>query len=186
MQGNIASTYGELGQREKALSMERDVYSGRLKLQGEEHPATLLAANNYAASLGELQRFEEAKSLLSRLLPVARRFLGEGHLTTLRMRWIYAKSLYEDDSATLDDLREAVETHEDLERNARRALGGSNPMVVEIEQSLQQALAALRACETPEKLAQEAFRTARAKLAQERAELAQTLADSSAKPSQDA
>ena len=39
--------------------------------------------------------------------------------------------------------------------------------------------------ETPEKLAQDAFRTARAKLAQERAELPQTLADASA-PSEDA
>ena len=45
--------------------------------------------------------------------------------------------------------------------------------------------AALRARETPEKLAQDAFRTAREKLAQERSELAQTLADASAKPSQD-
>ena len=46
--------------------------------------------------------------------------------------------------------------------------------------------AALRARETlretPEKLAQDAFRTARAKLAQERSELAKTLADASARP----
>ena len=44
----------------------------------------------------------------------------------------------------------------------------------------------LAARETPETLAQDAFRTARAKLAQERSQLAQTLADASAKPSQDA
>ena len=37
-----------------------------------------------------------------------------------------------------------------------------------------------------EAAAQNAFRTARVKLAQERSELAQTLADASAKPSQDA
>ena len=37
-----------------------------------------------------------------------------------------------------------------------------------------------------EKLAQDAFRTARTKLAQERAELAKTLADASARPSRDA
>ena len=36
---------------------------------------------------------------------------------------------------------------------------------------------------TPETLAQDAFRTARAKLAQERAEIAQTFADASARPS---
>ena len=28
--------------------MQRDVYSGRLKLNGEEHEETLRAANNYA------------------------------------------------------------------------------------------------------------------------------------------
>ena len=37
---NLAATYGELGQMEKALSMEREVYSGRLKLQGEENERT--------------------------------------------------------------------------------------------------------------------------------------------------
>ena len=36
--------------------------------------------------------------------------------------------------------------------------------------------------EPPEKLAQDAFRTARAKLAQERSDLAQTLADAPARP----
>ena len=53
------------------------------------------------------------------------------------------------------------------------------------ERELRRSRAALRARETPEKLAQDAFRTAREKLAQERSELAQTLADASAKPSQD-
>ena len=92
--------------------------------------------------------------------------------------------LYRDDGATLDDLREAVSTLEDLERTARRVLGCAHPAVMGIQQSLRKSRAALRARETPEKLAQDAFRTARAKLAQERSELAQTLADASAKPSQ--
>ena len=43
------------------------------------------------------------------------------------------------------------------------------------------ARAALHACET-----QDAFQTARAKLAQERSELAKTLSDASARPSKDA
>ena len=41
--------------------MRRDVYSGRLKLDGEEHKYTLIAANNYSSSLNSLERFEEAK-----------------------------------------------------------------------------------------------------------------------------
>ena len=36
------------------------------------------------------------------------------------MRWNYARTLYKDPSATLDDLREAVTTLEDAERTARR------------------------------------------------------------------
>ena len=92
------------------------------------------------------------------------------------MSWNYARALFEDPGVTVDDLREAVTTLEDTERIARRVLGGAHPLTESIEAALQNARAALRARETPETLAQDAFRTARrAKLAQERAELAQTL-----------
>ena len=57
--------------------------------------------------------------------------------------------LYKAYSATLDDLREAVTTLEDAERIARRVFGGSHPLTVDIEASLQTARAALRARETP-------------------------------------
>ena len=65
------------------------------------------------------------------------------------MRATYAKALYEDDSATLDDLREAVDTLEDTDRIARRVLGGENPITVRIEESRRDARAALRARDTP-------------------------------------
>ena len=67
-------------------------------------------------------------------------------------------------------------TLEDAERIARRVLGGAHPVTVGIEGTLREARAANRARDTQD-LAQDAFRTARAALAQERAELAQTLAD---------
>ena len=76
-------------------------------------------------------------------------------------------------------------TLEDAGRIARRVFGRAHPLTLAGEQELRNAQAAVRARETPEKLAQDAFRTAREKLAQERSELAQTLADASAKPSQD-
>ena len=50
--------------------------------------------------------------------------------------------------ATLDDLREAVETLEDVERIARRVFGSSHPSAVQIEIELQAARAALRARDT--------------------------------------
>ena len=59
------------------------------------------------------------------------------------------QTLYKDDGATLDDLREAVTTLEDTERTARRVLGGAHPHTVDMEQSLRKARAALRARETP-------------------------------------
>ena len=65
------------------------------------------------------------------------------------MRAVYAKSLYEDDSATLDDLREALTTLEETGRVARRVLGGTHPLTEGIENELRKARAALRARETP-------------------------------------
>ena len=74
---NLANSYRALGRLEQALQMDRDVYSGWLKLKGEEHETTLSTANNYAVSLLRVKRFEEAKSVLRKAMPVARRVLGE-------------------------------------------------------------------------------------------------------------
>jgi len=64
------------------------------------------------------------------------------------MRWIYAMALYQDDGATLDDLREAVTTLEETERIARRVLGGAHPLTTDTENTLRESRAALRARET--------------------------------------
>ena len=146
-QGNLASTYYKLGNLEKALSMERDVYSATLRLYGEEHENTLLDTNNYAVSLLKVKRFKEARSLLRKSIPVARRVLGESQELTLRMRWNYGAALYLNPGATLDHLREAVTTLGETERAARRVLGGPHPLTVDIEGELRDARAALRARE---------------------------------------
>ena len=53
-----------------ALHMKRDVYSGWLRLHGEEHEQTLRAANNYADAALKLPRcFEEAKSRCAKRSP---------------------------------------------------------------------------------------------------------------------
>ena len=95
--------------------------------------------------LKKLGRFEEAKSLMRKSIPVARRVLGSNNETTLKMRMIYAKALYEDPGATLDDLHEAVTTLEEIERTARRVLGGAHPLTVDIGRGLQYARSALAA-----------------------------------------
>ena len=144
-QNNIAVTYSNLGRLEPALRLKRDVYYGRLKLFGEEHERTLFAANNYASSLCSLGRFEDAKSLLRKIMPVARRELGEENETMLRMRELYAMTLCLENGGTLDNIREAVATMEDVERIARRVLGGAHPLAVDFVLDLQNARAVLAA-----------------------------------------
>ena len=147
MKGNLANTYQRLGRLEEALDMKRDAYSGFLKLYGKEHEETLIAANNHAYSLFDLERLEETRKLLRKTIPVARRVLGESRVLTLRMKWTYARALYRDPGATLDDLREAVATFEDSERIARRVFGSKNPATEVHGEWLQYARAGLRARE---------------------------------------
>ena len=135
-QGNLASTYHFLGRNDDVLRMRRDVYSGWLKLKGDEHPETLREALCYASALTHLNRHDEAKSLLRKTIPAARPVLGEEHVHTLTMRKIYAVVLASDGCATLDDIREAVTTLEEVERIARRVFGGAHPLVGDFESAL--------------------------------------------------
>ena len=65
----LANSHARLGRYEQAANMLRDVYSGNVRLNGEEHEETLLAALNYADALISLERFEEAKALLRKRSP---------------------------------------------------------------------------------------------------------------------
>ena len=60
---------------------------------------------------------------------------------------IYAEALYRDPDATLDDLREAVNTLEETIRTVRRRLGDSHPSGFVFEETLQEMRATLRAFE---------------------------------------
>ena len=62
------------------------------------------------------------------------------------MRWNYAAALFLDaGTSSLDDLREAVTMHEEIEPIARRVLGGANPLTKAIEDTLEKSRARLRA-----------------------------------------
>ena len=62
-------------------------------------------------------------------------------------RKVYAATLYRDPDATLDHLREAVTTLEEIERIARRVFGGAHPLAMQMEHDLKRARAKLRAHE---------------------------------------
>ena len=78
---------------------------------------------------------------------MARRVSGENDELTLRLGWNYADALYTDPDATLDDIREAVRTLEDLEQTTRRVFGGAHPFATGIVDALRQSRATLRARE---------------------------------------
>ena len=139
----LANSLTRLGRNEQASNMLRDVYSGRVRLNGEEHIETITAALNYAGTLCCLKRFKEAKSLMRKPVLVSRRILGESNATTLTVRWSYAQALYLDTGATFDDLREAINTLEEIEPTARRVLGSAHPLTAGIERSLRAVQAAI-------------------------------------------
>ena len=151
-QSSLASAYNSLGRREQALRVRQDIYSKCLSLYGEEHAHTLGEANNLVSSLGVLKRYGEARSILRKMMPVARRALGDDSKTTLGMRKMYAQILYGAEAATLEDLREAVTTLDEIERIARRVYGGSHPLVTGIGKSLRDSRAVLAAREASARL----------------------------------
>ena len=73
-------------------------------------------------------------------MPVARRVIGENGELSLKMRWTFAK-LSVNDSAKLDDIREALTTLEDVERRARRVFGGAHPLTTAIGRDLRRVQA---------------------------------------------
>ena len=86
---------------------------------------------------------------MRKTIPVARSVLGDSNANTIRMRSSYAEALYSDPDATLDDLRESVETYEQVARTARRVFGGAHPITEGVGLELLDARAALHARETP-------------------------------------
>ena len=85
---------------------------------------------------------------MRKTIPVARQVLGDNYEDTLKLRWSYAVALYVDPAATLDGLRESVETLAEMERNAARVFGAAHPLVATIARCLRNSRAALDARET--------------------------------------
>ena len=74
-----------------------------------------------------LERHDEAKPILRKAIPNARRTLGAEHDLTLNFRDIYGRCLYRDDNASRDDVVEAIEIFEDVQRRTRRVFGPGHP-----------------------------------------------------------
>ena len=134
-----------LGRVEEALRIERDVYSGYVKLNGEEARDTLHEALNFAMTLRKAGHKPEAKEFLRTRSPVADRALGRENYISLRLRWLHANSLCDDADATLDELVQAEATLKSVLGSWRRIMGASHPDTIPLEHAVVRVQAALAA-----------------------------------------
>ena len=71
------------------------------------------------------------------------RGLGTDNGTTVKLRGVYAQSIYEDDTSTLDHLREAVTILETESKRSQRVFGPTHNITRTVTCSLHQARKAL-------------------------------------------
>jgi hypothetical protein len=115
-------------------------------------PAPALSKNQYRdlPTRTEAVRYDRHEACTRRrrdIRPDGRAWAKISETRFLSSRTNYAAALHNDEGATLDDLREAIKTLEDVAPTARRVLGGANPLTRTIEQGLRGSRALLRARE---------------------------------------
>ena len=139
-QSNLAISYQRLGRHEEALRIEREVYARRSALYGRDNESTLISAGNLASTLvDDLQQFDEARAFLRDRIPEAIQFLGKDHDLAFKMQRMYAKCLYKNDGASLEDITAAVATLEDLDRRQTRIYGAAHPQTGSTRRRLAEA-----------------------------------------------
>jgi CHAT domain-containing protein len=79
---NLAVTYGELAEHEKALPLQLRALSIREKVMGPDHPDTATSLDNLAATYREMAQYEKMLPLHQRALAIRDRVLGPEHPDT--------------------------------------------------------------------------------------------------------
>jgi len=135
-QSNIAITYKELGRHEEALRLNREVYSGFLRLNGEEYEGTVQAALNLSTSLVNTSNFAEARAFTRKQMKLATRVLGSDHRITLDFQWGYTRAFTLDKDVSAEQLAEVATTLEKTLKTAQRVLGREHPDTCSIHNEL--------------------------------------------------
>ena len=80
---NLANSYSDLGDYNKALELKNAVYNARKEILGEKHPDTLASLNNLANSYSDLGDYNKACKLQNAVYNASKEILGETHPDTL-------------------------------------------------------------------------------------------------------
>ncbi|KAJ7754781.1 hypothetical protein B0H16DRAFT_1458827 [Mycena metata] len=81
--GNLASSYSDLGEHQRAQELQVMVLEKQTHLLGDDHPDTLQTMGNLASSYSDLGEHQKAKELKSVVLEKRKQVLGENHPHTL-------------------------------------------------------------------------------------------------------
>lgn len=65
----LGSLYGQSGQADKQLALEKENVDVAMRLLGPTHPTTIYIRNNYAFSLGKLERYDESLAMFRAMVP---------------------------------------------------------------------------------------------------------------------
>ncbi len=91
--GYLARTLVRRGRSSEAETIYRELLADRIRVQGEDHLATLATRHDLAAALGVQGRFGEAEQLYRRLLGDDDRLRGLDHRDTLAARYNLARMI---------------------------------------------------------------------------------------------
>ena len=80
---NLANSYSDLGDYNKACELQNAVYNARKEILGEKHPNTLSALHNLANSYSDLGDYNKACKLQNVAYNTCKEILGEKHPNTL-------------------------------------------------------------------------------------------------------
>ena len=105
---------------------------------GPSDTLTIDVVQNLVNALGKSRQYAEAKALLREQIPNMRQ-LGPDHTSTISLRLLLAMCLDEDNNATRGDIEESVTILEDVDRRARRVLGGNHPLAAQVHGALERA-----------------------------------------------
>ena len=119
---DLACSYSNLGDYDRALEMGNAAYNGRKEILGEKHPDTLTALHNLATSYSYLGDYKKALETENIVYNARKEILGDNHPDTLTSLANLAIS-YSD----LGDYNKACEL-DDIVYNARKEiLGAKHP-----------------------------------------------------------
>jgi len=139
VKNNISNCHADLGRKDEALEIQREIYDRKCLLGSEHTESTLVSAANLAVSLHAFHRFAECRSFALERIVDAERVLGAEHNLTVGFRKIYAVALCSNPEATQSDTQLAIETLEGCVRMSRRVMGKTHPRTLEAERLLGRA-----------------------------------------------